>query len=934
MNKELKYLGYTAIPSDYECQDGELAQSLNLLHEDGSIRPLLSPSVHTIFPENLTPILIHKAFGYQHYIFLHKITLDLYWIDSSEISTINSDTLNYLGNFNSRKIYDISSIGNVITIATSEGLHYIIWIPDDKEYRNLGHHLPEIDIEFALSKQISVAQENAEFSFKMEDSDKKISNAISELLSSSESGARRTIGRPQDSNTREAFQYISNAVIGGLNKFIASCTESNRFLQPFFIRYAYRLFDGSNTLLSPPVLMIPNSRGPIIKVISVGNNDGMLICKNKIEYVPADLMFRILSDNDQLSDWKEIITHIDFFVSPQIYTFDQSDDLSIVHRTVEDKTYFSHSGVFTYDYSTRAEDNNHHRQPTNTPLNPDDDRYVPGTNCETVKDTQTSSCWYIKNKTIEDLEADITASFSFYRIAQIDFEKIVKMSYFAKMNIEGKSLSTLATRYRLEDELYAHHTYVPRQLFPYNSRLSMANLSIKPFSGFPIRTMTQYSESPSDKSKLTSVSIFVHIKSTDKSKWVCHSVPTSTPTRNSADTYDSLESQFPRWLFYPDSNASEMILVTSDGYYRLPLTSHEFLTGAYWFRGFGEKVPEFTEGDTPEEISSSVSSNILFSNRICNSEINNPFLFPMKSIVSIGAGEILGISSAAKALSQGQFGQFPLYAFTDEGIWAIEVASNGTYSARQPITRDVCLNPESITQIDSAVLFATDRGIMLIAGSQVECLSGSIDSDFPFQPAELPHLSKYSDPLRNVPYILPFKDFLQTCRMAYDYINQRIYIYSPLDEYSYSYVYSMRSKTWGFLISAFRSSLNSYPEALVTTSDNTIANLSILDQSKSQEGLLITRPLKLDCPDILKTIDNVIQRGKFTKGHVQSVLYGSRDLQNWHLVWSSKDHFLRGFRGSPYKYFRIALLCNNLSPDESISGATIQFTPRLTNSPR
>ena len=55
-------------------------------------------------------------------------------------------------------------------------------------------------------------------------------------------------------------------------------------------------------------------------------------------------------------------------------------------------------------------------------------------------------------------------------------------------------------------------------------------------------------------------------------------------------------------------------------------------------------------------------------NKIYTSEINNPFHFPVLGINTIGTGTILGISSAVKALSEGQFGQFPLYAFTSEGV--------------------------------------------------------------------------------------------------------------------------------------------------------------------------------------------------------------------------------------------------------------------------
>lgn len=52
------------------------------------------------------------------------------------------------------------------------------------------------------------------------------------------------------------------------------------------------------------------------------------------------------------------------------------------------------------------------------------------------------------------------------------------------------------------------------------------------------------------------------------------------------------------------------------------------------------------------------------SNKLYSSAVNNPFFIPASSAVTIGNSQILGLSSAAKALSQGQFGQFPLYAFT------------------------------------------------------------------------------------------------------------------------------------------------------------------------------------------------------------------------------------------------------------------------------
>ena len=323
-------------------------------------------------------------------------------------------------------------------------------------------------------------------------------------------------------------------------------------------------------------------------------------------------------------------------------------------------------------------------------------------------------------------------------------------------------------------------------------------------------------------------------------------------------------------------------------------------------------------------------------NKIYTSEVNNPFYFPVLGINTVGTGEIKGICSAAKALSEGQFGQFPLYAFTSEGVWALEVSSTGTYSAKQPITRDVCINPDGITQLDSAVLFPTDRGIMLISGSQTQCISEAINSECPFDALRLPGFDKLHTMLGHEPATdkclptLPFTKFLKQCRMLYDYVHQRVIVYAP--SITYAYVFSLKTNQWGMMFSNIVSHLNSYPDALVMDTKNAVLNFSV-PITDTVKCLYVTRPLKLEAANVLKTVASVIQRGLFRKGNVSTALYGSRDLQNWHLVWSSKDHYLQGFRGSPYKYFRIAGVAT-LSPDENIYGASVEFTPRQTNKPR
>ena len=83
------------------------------------------------------------------------------------------------------------------------------------------------------------------------------------------------------------------------------------------------------------------------------------------------------------------------------------------------------------------------------------------------------------------------------------------------------------------------------------------------------------------------------------------------------------------------------------------------------------------------------------------------------------------MATGTKAVSEGQFGQFPLYAFCDDGIWALEPSSDGTYASKQPVSRDVCSNPRGITQTDNAVIYTTQG--LKIQGSTVTNISKKME---------------------------------------------------------------------------------------------------------------------------------------------------------------------------------------------------------------
>lgn len=314
------------------------------------------------------------------------------------------------------------------------------------------------------------------------------------------------------------------------------------------------------------------------------------------------------------------------------------------------------------------------------------------------------------------------------------------------------------------------------------------------------------------------------------------------------------------------------------------------------------------------------------------SEAENPLVFPASASVQVGSSIISAMATNTQPISEGQFGYAPLYAFTDEGVWVLTVTDQGTYDARQPAKRDICSNPKGILQIDDAVLFPTEQGVMMQTGRESKCITDSLDGypfDFSLMPAAAKVLAKAGVEADEVKY-LHFREFMKSADMIYSYYDHRIILFSPLC--GYAYVYSIKSGLWGVMQSNIVKRVNIYPEAYAIDSNRHIVNLYQEHPEGDTPYMFCTRPLGLNAPDIHKTVFSLIARGYFRKSadRLGMVLYGSNDLFHWHAVGSSVDRYLRGLAGSPYKYFRIAAI-GSLSPDESIQGFSIDYQQRWQN---
>lgn len=916
MIKELQYKGYATEPSDYECPDGQLATSLNLINEDSQLKPVFQPSELAELPCGYKVVYIHDTNTFTHYILLNTSTNKLYWIDESiitdaaekpvsspmiETELAQTHPSRELYSFGSTEIYNVNGIGNTLVVLTANGMHYLLWKGDTEGYLYLGTHLPELPISFGLQGEM-VRTDVFSISF----------NGIDE-------------GSLWKEFSDENKSRITGQVLAKVNKFIADqSTNAGKFIFPFLVRYAYRLYDGSLTMHSAPILMVCSSDlAPQVFWEHVTGKGEYTDAQLRVVGVRHTLDYAVILSSriDMLRQWKDIVRSVDIFISKPIYTYNQNGQCTRFAQSSEINSFcickHINQAADTTKYPLRYQYNTFNKLYAFT-YNPTTFTYPAGR-------------LMIPRRSTDQVKADIRSCSQFYLLKSIKLDELTTTR--TAVSVEEDYLQSLVNREVMTDDYDSHDVLIPQYSFAYNSRLNIANMKKKLYDTFNAGAMFCYtdgyvknfSESPPTYMDSTAKwSVYFFIKQDGRDIIV------------SGEAFAmSIEARL-LFFYYPNVNAYKAVFYRHDNIYayEVPLEAHGFLNGAFYFGGWHNA----TKTANLPSASSDAIRTIDVPNKIYTSEVNNPFHFPVLGINTVGTGIILGISAAAKAMSQGQFGQFPLYAFTTEGVWALEVSSTGSYSARQPITRDVCINTDSITQIDSSVLFATDRGIMLISGSQTQCITDSILSEAPFNVLDLPGIDQLHAKLGHssdacLP-MQPFLGFLAGCQMVYDYVHQRIFVYNPTKEngspkYTYAYVFSLKSKMWGMVFSDLASNINSYPEALAMTLDNKLVSFSETDEEVCK-GLYITRPLKLEAPDVHKTVSALIQRGHFQRGDVGTVLYGSRDLFTWHLVWSSKDHYLRGFRGTPYKYFRIAGLAT-LTDGKSIFGASVNFEPRHTN---
>jgi hypothetical protein len=271
-------------------------------------------------------------------------------------------------------------------------------------------------------------------------------------------------------------------------------------------------------------------------------------------------------------------------------------------------------------------------------------------------------------------------------------------------------------------------------------------------------------------------------------------------------------------------------------------------------------------------------------NRVQASEIENPLVMPYKNSYQVGNSSVLGFAVNGEPVSEGQFGQYPVYVFTGEGMYMMDVGVDPFITSVRQINGEVCNSPKTIKNIGVGVLFTTGKGLMVINNREVNSLSINFEQELHNDYA-VRHNSLYQQAIAIVALgspdrfvsTVPFMDYLIGSNIGYDYPNREIWVNNP--QYPYSYVFSIDYKAWSKRDETFTTIVDDYPR-YYAQQGNGCKNLSAKEGVQNTNIFLLTNPVKLKLDDF-KQFRRIVARGEFPVEQMGLYLFGSIDGFSW-----------------------------------------------------
>lgn len=763
--------------------------------------------------------------------------------------------------------------GNVVALTGDDGIEYLVWRQGTGEYRYIGDGLRQPVVEFALER--------------------KGVDGFSAIGDEYPFGTIRFAEDSSDHN--RTCEAAAAAVRDFLNRYRKTCDSRDLFTAPFLVMPVLRLRGGRHMPVCGPVLMIPNSRAPELRLDSESVADGVASWGVTLLGRACRLLFRILDDGG-VADLEGEVTHLDIAVTRQTELWPSEPAVSGV-RTVTPSGYSCSIAERRTSSGLVDSGNDHRHDPRPGDGVDDDGGDVSDSGGQTMGDGSPVRAFAIETNDVRTLETRIAMSKEFRVIASIPLDSIVTSTGFLEVETADRCLTDFGSLEEVTPDFSLLTRLLPARVTAVNGRIAASGLRAEIPSPAAIRGACAWSGG--DMARAAGVTISVEVRKRGLTMRRKLS-PYGGTGAGSPTAIDISGGGFPRWIHYPDSDAVGMILREEGGERRswyLPLLPYPG-GGAVYFRGLGAGTPR-------RIMDEDLSDNTVYQlpNRVALSASGDALRFPGVGVAMCGESEIKGIAAACRPLASTRLGDFPLHVLASDGVWAL--ASDGADGFRgvQPISLHRCVSAGSVSATPHGTVFSTSAGLMVIDGTTVKELTAKLTPR-------------------------PSGSFWIGSRTWYDGARDMIWLWR--DGQSGSYIYDFRSGEWTEISwspsytagsvagdiavdsggGVYGSGSRQRSESLIWTGRQETEILPGAAERPGTESAgwwqITTRPMKLGSAGGRVRVSGVEAEGSGLR-EVKIRLYGAMRCGEWHLLGEG-GRTLRSLAGSGWRYHRVVML--------------------------
>ena len=652
--------------------EGDTYSLVNLRPKNGALHPVSPRKTVQELSQKYDIVFVHQNNDYKNWIGVVNSNgySSVYW-------DIRDEQPQSIASYIQGTINSVQQIGNTLSLITEDNIYYLFY--QNNRYIYLGE-IPQVSV---INPSI-YSQAHAKYYF------------VNEYNS----------GTVKPDNFIDATKGLVNKAMDAL---VNGWTDKDgvwhdgfglMLFDACFIRYAYRLYDGTLTKHSPPILFMParhivgkEEEGNLdsIKTISY-DFDSALRNESCVDVYGNTIALNYdltQIGNDSYTKWEDIIKSVDIFMSAPL-------GISNIENIRTDMPTTDSPRTLNYNL-------------------------IKGLSAEALKSVANTSTFYLIRSIPLGSRRDI-----------LDPEQ------FPSTESDISKMENLIFQEVMTDDNFSNHKYGASCSYAYNSRLHLANVKTTFFKGFNpdyflwLSTADKedgnyngfkYKDAPGDL--YTSLLIEVEIN--------------TGITNEKVYSYLQQGSYFPifkmfmsGFISYPDPRARRITIYRYSGssWYRVfsqPLEKHNLLSLAYYVSDGLKPIIE----DNPVAVQlpdTSKTISITEPNKIKVSELSNPLNFPNINTYQAGTGTILALATNAMNVSDRNYGQYPLYVFTTQGIWTLNVGSGEVvYSTQTAPTYTEAPTTGIVGETPYGVVFTTQRGLLIINGQSVNFISPQIE---------------------------------------------------------------------------------------------------------------------------------------------------------------------------------------------------------------